>query len=90
MRREIQVENVAESTYRVTVDEDETRTVHDVTATAEAVARYAPGVPAPDLIKKSFEFLLEREPKESILPRFELSVIQRYFPDYPREIRRRV
>jgi hypothetical protein len=41
------------------------------------------------LVRRSFEFLLAREPKESILPSFGLSVIARYFPEYEREIRRR-
>lgn len=36
-----------------------------------------------DLVEKSFEFLLEREPKESILSSFDLSVIAKYFKDYP-------
>ena len=44
------------------------------------------GDPA-DLVRRSFAFLLEREPKESILRTFELSVIGRYFPEYEREIR---
>ncbi len=40
-----------------------------------------------ELIKKSFEFLLEREPKESILSRFNLRVINQYFPEFEEEIR---
>jgi hypothetical protein len=40
-----------------------------------------------ELIKKSFEFLLEREPKESILSRFNLRVISKYFPEFEEEIR---
>ena len=76
-----------DSTYRVTVDEGSTRTVHDVTVTPEDVARYAPGTAAPHLVKASFEFLLEREPKEAILSRFDLPTIERYFPDYPATIR---
>lgn len=39
-----------------------------------------------ELVKKSFEFLLEREPKESILRKFNLKVIQTYFPEYENEI----
>jgi len=35
-----------------------------------------------DLVVRSFEFLLEREPASSILKSFELSVIPRYFPEY--------
>ena len=38
------------------------------------------------LVRTSFEFLLEREPKESIMRSFDLPVIERYFPEYPDEI----
>jgi len=41
-------------------------------------------------VRRSFEFLLERESKDSILARFDLSVISRYFPEYEREIKRRL
>jgi hypothetical protein len=51
------------------------------------VARYAPGSTPERLLEASFEFLLQREPATSILSRFALSVIERYFPDYPRVIR---
>jgi len=44
-------------------------------------------VSAEELVKKSFEFLLERESKESILREFNLSVIQKYFPDYETAIK---
>ena len=42
------------------------------------------------LIEVSFQFLLEREPKESILRRFALPVIEHYFPEYRTEIRTRL
>jgi hypothetical protein len=58
-----------------------------VSAPAEVVQRYGGEVEPERLIRASFEFLLEREPKESILARFELPVIERYFPEYPRVIR---
>ena len=62
-------------------------TEHTVRVTASDMARLAPNATEPsDLIRRSFEFLLEREPKESILGRFELPVIERYFPEYPAEI----
>jgi len=41
-----------------------------------------------DLVARSFDFLLEREPPGSILNRFDLSVIQRYFPDYDQQFKR--
>jgi len=43
-----------------------------------------------ELVRKSFEFLLEREPKESILREFEITVISRYFPYYETEIGKRI
>ena len=43
-----------------------------------------------ELVRASFEFLLEREPASSILRNFSLDVISRYFPDYPAEIRDRL
>ncbi len=58
--------------------------------TAEDVARYAPGATPERLLEVSFEFLLEREPASAILSRFALPVIERYFPEYPREISRLV
>jgi hypothetical protein len=40
------------------------------------------------LVRASFEFLLEREPASSILRRFDLDVIGRYFPEYGEAMRR--
>jgi hypothetical protein len=87
---EIRVESTGEESYRVEVIEGGTRTSHDVTARASDVARYGGAADPARLIEASFEFLLEREPKESILARFDLPVIERYFPEYPREIRKRL
>ena len=41
-----------------------------------------------ELIKKSFKFLLERESKESIFPRFNLRIIKQYFPEFEEEMRK--
>ena len=87
---EISVERIGDAAYRVTVEEGRSRSVHEVTATAEHVKRYAPGASPERLVEASFEFLLEREPKESILARFHLPVIEQYFPEYPREIAKMV
>lgn len=62
----------------------------EVSVSQAELARFDPGASDPtDLVRRSFEFLLEREPKESILRSFELSVIGRHFPEYAREIVRR-
>jgi len=63
-------------------------TSHEVAVTKADLARLAPAASSPDdLVRRSFTFLLEREPKESILRRFDLMVIARYFPAYERTIR---
>jgi hypothetical protein len=76
--------------YRVVVTQGRAETKHEVTVTSEDVERYAPGATPERLLEASFEFLLEREPASAILSRFALPVIERYFPEYPREIGRMV
>ncbi|MBV8194641.1 MAG: hypothetical protein JOY80_03855 [Candidatus Dormibacteraeota bacterium] len=46
----------------------------------------APRVSVETLVSESFRFLLEREPVTSILESFDLSVIERYFPEYRHEM----
>jgi hypothetical protein len=72
----------------VRVRDQDTVTNHRVSVAAGALARLAPGANDPeDLVHRSFEFLLQRESQHSILARFELTDIGRYFPEYEREIR---
>lgn len=88
---EIRVESVADDLFDVEVSDGRGTSRHRVTASHDERARYAgPGADGATLVEASFRFLLEREPKESILPRFSLSDIEGYFPEYPREIRRRL
>ena len=82
----IQVQRHDETSFRVEVTEGPSQTVHDVTVSAEELRRYGGSAGPERLIEASFEFLLEREPKEAILQSFKLSVIERYFPEYAREI----
>ncbi len=42
------------------------------------------------LVRETFAFLLEREPRSSILTTFDLAVVRRYFPEYESELRRRL
>jgi hypothetical protein len=59
---------------------------HRVTLTRADLARLAGAHPPERLVEAAFGFLLEREPKESILARFDFSVISRYFPEFEREL----
>lgn len=91
MATKIEVEKVKAGEYRVRVVEGRSETAHIVTLQPGDHQRLTAGKGQPEeLLKRSFEFLLEREPKESILARFELPVIARYFPEYEREIQRRL
>jgi hypothetical protein len=75
-------------TFHVRIDEDgRTVSKHTVTVTKADKERLAPQSTVEDLVTRSFEFLLEREPPTSILRTFALPEIQRYFPDYPRAIK---
>ena len=41
-------------------------------------------------MRAAFDFLLTREPRESILRRFDLPVIGRYFPEWEAEVASRL
>jgi len=73
---------------RVTVSDRGSSREFEVTVTRDELARLDPGAAEPAaLVRRAFEFLLTREPKELILPRFGLAVISRYFPEFEAEMR---
>lgn len=76
--------------YVVTVSEGDGSTTHHVTVTPDDLRRLGGDATAERLLEASFEFLLEREPKESILRSFDITIIGRYFPEYPAQIRKRL
>jgi hypothetical protein len=60
-------------------------TGYTVTVTKGDLERWGTGTRPKDIIDlvvRSFEFLLEREPATSIFRSFELSAIPRHFPEY--------
>lgn len=71
--------------FEIRVEEDGSSTVHSVTLNKDDFNRLKWDSPE-ELVKKSFEFLLERESKESILREFNLMDIPRYFPEYEEKI----
>lgn len=84
----IKVTKIDDATFEVEAG-GPTTTTHRVTATPAYAAKLTGGkLTAADLVERSFEFLLEREPNTSILRRFDLPVIQSYFPEYERTMRR--
>jgi len=68
--------------FEVHVREGGAETTHTVTVGRDLLARLAPGESPENFVRRCFAFLLEREPKESILRRFDAAVIGRYFPEF--------
>ncbi|TMC54424.1 MAG: hypothetical protein E6J20_05010 [Chloroflexi bacterium] len=75
----------------VAVEHGGERSQHVVTVSVADALRWGGGdqpAEVEDLVRRSFDFLLEREPPGSILREFDLSVIQRYFPEYDQQFTR--
>ena len=84
---DIRIVEIDAITYQVTVVA-QTTSIHNVTVEADFAQNLSHGlIDNIALLKKSFEFLLQREPNTSILRSFNLSVISRYFPEYEKEMR---
>jgi hypothetical protein len=75
--------------FEVVVREGKGETRHHVTLSRETCERLTGGKHTPEhLIEAAFRFLLDREPKQSILGRFDVTIISRYFPEFERELPR--
>ncbi len=75
--------------FEVIVREGTGETRHQVTMSQETWHRLTAGRHDPELcLKAAFRFLLDREPRESILGRFDVTTISRYFPEFERELPR--
>ena len=78
-------------TCAVTVGDDHAATHHQVEVAAGDLERLHPGAADPAaLVRAAFDFLLTREPRESILRRFDLPMIGRYFPEWEAEVATRL
>ncbi len=86
----IDVRRIAEGNpaeFEVTVREGAGQTRHHVAMAEIDYRRIAAGRHTREqCIDAAFRFLLDREPKESILSRFEFTAIARYFPDFERAL----
>jgi len=75
--------------FDVRVSENGDATTHRVSLSQPDWQRLSGAADPADLVRRSFEFLLEREPKEQIMAEFDISMISRYFPEYETKIRSR-
>jgi hypothetical protein len=84
----IEIEKKSQNEFVVLVREEETQSQHLVTLDDDYHHLLTQGkITKEELVRKSFQFLLQREAKESILGSFNLRVIKRYFPEYEDEMR---
>ena len=75
--------------FEVIVREGKGETRHAVTMSRETCERLTAGKHTPErCLEAAFRFLLDREPKESIIGRFDVTLISRYFPEFERELPR--
>jgi hypothetical protein len=82
----IEVRQIGQSkplAFDVVISDHDGETHHRVTMSEAYFQRLAEGKCSPErCIDAAFRFLLDREPKEAILSRFDLSVVPRYFPEF--------
>jgi hypothetical protein len=72
--------------FHVKVTDSRGGTSHTVTMSESTFQDLTAGKVSPEeCIEAAFRFLLDREPKESILSRFDITVISTYFPSFKRE-----
>lgn len=81
----IEVTESSPNSFSVTVHGSHT-TTHQVSIKPDYAKRLDPRSSTSDLVYASFRFLLDRESNTSILRSFDLSIIERYFPEYPTTI----
>ncbi len=68
--------------YKVSVFDAGKHHAYAVTLSFQDYDLWSRGAIAPSrVVEKAFKFLLEREPADAILSKFDCSVIRRYFPE---------
>ena len=73
--------------FRVTLRDDVGEARFEVTMRQADMARYVgQNCPPARCVEAAFAFLLDREPRQSILKSFDLSVIPTYFPEFAEKL----
>jgi hypothetical protein len=73
--------------FDVAVRDDHGEQHHQVSMSRSDWARLTGEAYRPEeCVRAAFQFLLEREPRESILSRFDVSVISSYFPEFEKAL----
>ena len=84
----ISIKKLTDDVFQVTVADSMT-TTHEVTVTDQSLTDLTENkMTKTQLLKFSFNVLLDKEPNTSILSSFDINVISKYFFDYRVEVRR--
>ena len=79
---ELLITELSKDKFEITVKADKL-TKHVVSVTDQMLLNLTNNkISKEELLNFSFNFLLEREPNTSILSKFEIIVISKYFPEY--------
>ena len=84
----VSIKKRTDDVFQVTVADSMT-TTHEVTVNDQSLTDLTDHkVTKEQLLEFSFNFLLDREPNTSILSKFDINVISKYFSNYKDEVRR--
>ena len=79
---ELLITELSKDKFEITVNADQI-TKHVVNVTDQMLLNLTKNkISKEELLNFSFNFLLEREPNTSILSKFDIIVISKYFPEY--------
>ena len=79
---ELLITELSKDKFEITVNADKL-TKHVVSVTDQMLLNLTNNkISKEELLNFSFNFLLEREPNTSILSKFDIVVISKYFPEY--------
>ena len=79
---ELLIAELSKDMFEITVNADQS-TKHVVSVTDQMLLNLTNNkISKEELLNFSFNFLLEREPNTSILSKFDIIVISKYFPEY--------
>lgn len=76
--------------FNVTLIDETGPSSHEVTMDKDFVTRIGAKFHPEKVVEKSFEFLLEKEPKDKILQEFDITVISHYYPEFISELEKRL
>jgi len=84
---ELLITELSKDKFEITVKADQL-TKHVVSVTDQMLLNLTNNkISKKELLNFSFNFLLEREPNTSILSKFDIIVISKYFPEYTNKVR---